>query len=350
MRNAIYIIIRSLMQIGFYFYFKKITVYGKEKIPKEGGVILSPNHQNGVIDPFIVGGNYGDIITSLTRADVFGGFMHWIFTQMKMIPVYRIRDGYESLKNNDKIFEKCYSILGKGRPLQIFSEAKQHENYYLMPISKGSSRIAIKAQKKYPNQNIYIIPIGINYSNRRNPFGFIHLVYGDPIVIKEHLDDSISEIDQINNLRSELSIKMKKCMWIPENSEHYSKQCSVIKTLSGNESFKNIRKLLKETNTYSQAKPLDRYKKIIGTIGYTLNLPILIFTSWVLSKFKDIVYYSTVKFYIGLIFLPIWWIILFYFSVSMASNYGILIVLTAIITLYIRQNDNNKIFDKNNLY
>ena len=35
------------MQFGFYFYFKKITVYGKDKIPKNGGIILSPNHQNG---------------------------------------------------------------------------------------------------------------------------------------------------------------------------------------------------------------------------------------------------------------------------------------------------------------
>ena len=84
MKNAIYIGIRTLMQIGFYFYFKKITVYGKKNIPKKGGLILSPNHQNGVIDPFIVGGNYGGIITSLTRADVFGGIMHWIFTQMNI--------------------------------------------------------------------------------------------------------------------------------------------------------------------------------------------------------------------------------------------------------------------------
>ena len=42
------------MQIGFYFYFKKIKVYGKEKLPKKGGVILSPNHQNGVIDPKVI--------------------------------------------------------------------------------------------------------------------------------------------------------------------------------------------------------------------------------------------------------------------------------------------------------
>ncbi len=346
MRNPIYFGIRSIMQIGFYFYFKKITVYGKEKIPKNGGVILSPNHQNGVIDPFVVGVKHGGVITCLTRSDVFGGILHRLFTAMKMVPVYRIKDGYGSLKNNDAVFEKCYKLLGGKQTVQIFSEGRQHENYFLIPISKGSSRLALTAQKKYPNQNIYMMPIGINYSNRRNPLAFIHLVYGDPLLIKDYMDDSISEVKQINNIRDSLEARMKLCLWIPDKNEDYSKQCSMIRDLKGKESFKEIRDKLSGVKEFKELKSLTFIQKIIGSIGYILNAPVLIITKWVLSKFKDKVYYSTVKFYCGLFLLPIWWIIIL-FSVSFIKiEYSITTVITAIICLYIRQNNQNIIFNK----
>ena len=336
---------RSIMQLGFYFYFKKITVYGKDKIPKDGGVILSPNHQNGVIDPFIVGGNYGNIITSLTRADIFGGSFHWLFTAMNMIPVYRIRDGYSSLKNNDLIFKKCYKLLEKGNPIQVFSEGRQHENYFLMPISKGSSRLALSAQKKNPKQKIYILPIGINYSNRRNPLSFIHLVYGDPILINDYLDEGISEVKQTNNIRHELSIRMKKCLWLPNKSDEYANQCSIINNLKGNESFKEIRDLIGKTKEYKKPRPLKSFEKILGLLGYILNAPVLIITNNILSKFEDIVYYSTVKLFCGLFLLPLWWGILLFSIYFIEINCAIIIVFTAIFTLYIRQNNQNIIFN-----
>ena len=334
------------MQIGFYFYFKKITVYGKKNIPKKGGVILSPNHQNGVIDPFIVGVDYGGIITSLTRADVFGGIMHWIFTQMNMIPVYRIRDGYSNLKNNDLIFQKCNSILGKGNPVQVFSEGKQHENYYLIPISKGSSRMAISAQKKYPDQNMYILPIGINYSNRRNPLSFIHLVYGKPIFVKDYIKKNIPEVNQINNLRSILTKRMRECLWIPEKNKNYTKQYSLINTLKGNESFEEIKKMIQEIDYYKKPRTLKLYEIAIGGIGYILNAPVLIATKFCLSRFNDIVYYSTVKFYCALLLLPLWWVSILLLGRYVGFIYSVPILFISIISLYIRQNNQNIIFNK----
>ncbi|OUV50032.1 MAG: hypothetical protein CBC76_03180 [Flavobacteriaceae bacterium TMED116] len=337
------------MQIGFYFYFKKIKVYGKEKLPKKGGVILSPNHQNGVIDPFIVGVDYGDEITSLTRADIFGGLLHKAFTAMKMIPVYRIRDGYNSLKNNDSIFDLCYSLLGKGKPVQIFSEGRQHENYYLMPISKGSSRMALTAQKMFPKQNIYIIPIGINYSNRRNPLAFIHLVYGDPIKIKEFIDKDLPEVKQINNIRDELTIRMKKCLWLPEKNEQNINQYSYINNLSGKESFEEIRNSLNMVSSYKESRELNKIEKIFSFAGYLLNLPFLLITNKVLSKIDDVVYYGTIKLVCGIFLLPLWWAILILITNFMNIQYSLIIVLASIITLYIRQINRNIIYNSKKL-
>ena len=347
MKNIFYYTVRSIMELGFYFYFKKITVYGKEKIPREGGVIVSPNHQNGIIDPFVVGGNYPDVLTSLTRADVFGGFFHSVFTAMNMIPVYRIRDGFDSLKYNDSVFEKCYKLLESENSIQIFSEARQHENYFLIPISKGSSRLAFNAQKKYPNKNIYLQPVGINYSSRRNPLAFIHLVYGDPILVKEYIDPAISEPKQINLLRNALQSAMKSCLWIPDNGKEHEKQCEIINNLTGKESFDEIRKTIKnidKTSIKNEFWSKSKHKeyllnKLVGGMGLILNWPILYLTKLVLSKIDDVVYYSTAKFYCALFFLPIWWILQWIFISSYGIEYSIITVFSSIISLYIRQNN-----------
>lgn len=337
------------MQIGFYFYFKKIKVYGKEKLPKKGGLILSPNHQNGVIDPFIVGGDYGDEITSLTRADIFGGILHKAFIAMKMIPVYRIRDGYNSLKNNDSIFNLCYNLLGKGKPVQIFSEGRQHENYYLMPISKGSSRMALTAQKMFPKQNIYIIPIGINYSNRRNPLAFIHLVYGDPIKIKEFIREDLTEVKQINNIRDELTVRMKECLWLPEKSEQYINQYSHVNSLSGDETFIEVRDKLRTVNKFKESRNLNYFEKGISFVGFLLNLPVLLLTNKVLSKVDDVVYYGTIKLVCGIFLLPLWWSILILTTNFMNIQYSLILVFSSIITLYIRQINKNIIYNNKKL-
>ena len=47
-------------------YFRRFRVVGKENIPNEGGAILfSPNHQNALLDPLLVGTTAGKSIHSL---------------------------------------------------------------------------------------------------------------------------------------------------------------------------------------------------------------------------------------------------------------------------------------------
>ena len=63
-----------------YVYFRNIEVHGLENIPKDGGVLFSPNHQGAFLDPLLIGSMTPSKITSLTRSDVFGGPFQWFFT------------------------------------------------------------------------------------------------------------------------------------------------------------------------------------------------------------------------------------------------------------------------------
>ena len=94
-------------------YFRKIKVNGLENIPKDGGILFSPNHQGAFLDPLLVGSNLPKTATSLTRRDVFGGPLQWFMDALKMLTDYRIRNGYSNLKKNEGIFESCKSLLFK---------------------------------------------------------------------------------------------------------------------------------------------------------------------------------------------------------------------------------------------
>ena len=199
-KSLFYHFLRNYLKFYGYIYFRDIKIYGKNNIPKKGGLLFSPNHQSAFIDPVLVASYNSGKILSLTRSDVFGGPLQWFLDAMEMLPIYRLRNGYSNLKKNEEIFEKCYEVLGKGKKMQMFSEGGLHTEYYLKRISKGSSRIAYNAQKKYPNQNIYIIPVGINYGHHEKPRCSIQLVFGKAIKIKEYMNANNLESENINNI------------------------------------------------------------------------------------------------------------------------------------------------------
>ena len=165
-------------------YFRNFKVVGRENIPQNGGVLYSPNHQNALIDPLLVGTTATASIYSLTRSDVFGGPLQWFLDAMQTLPVYRIRDGYDKLKKNKAVFERCHQLLSNKENLMMFSEGKHHEEYYLLRLSKGSARLAMKAQLQSTHP-IYIQPVGLNYGNHLHPRHDCTVVYGNSINLKE---------------------------------------------------------------------------------------------------------------------------------------------------------------------
>lgn len=71
MRKLILRAFRQYLRVGFFFYYKRFKVYGKENIPKEGAVMFLPNHRNMLIDPLVVAVSTNRLPTFLTRSDVF---------------------------------------------------------------------------------------------------------------------------------------------------------------------------------------------------------------------------------------------------------------------------------------
>ena len=338
MKKLFYYFTKYIIRIITNCYFRKIRIYGLENIPKNGGVLFSPNHQGAFMDPLLIGCNIDRPVTSLTRSDIFGGPMQWFMDALKMLPVYRIRNGYTNLKKNEAIFNRCKKLLSDNQWIMMFSEAGHHNEFFLKPLSKGSSRLAYEAQETSDNP-IYIVPVGINYGHHRNPLCDLHLVFGEAIIIKSFIEASGEKPERINAIRKSLELHMKKCLWLPEQDEHYEDRKKLIHSANTKMSFQEMKKGL-EKKILPQKKRIEKqkwHKLIIGLISIP-NAPPLIILKKILGLFKDVVFYSSIKMSAGFILFIFWWTIIFLcVCILFGWNIGMIVTVVCVISLYVRQ-------------
>ena len=339
MKNIFYFSLKYLLRFYNYIFFRNIKIYGYDKIPKDGGILFSPNHQGAFLDPLLVGSMTPKKITSLTRSDVFGGPLQWFLDALQMLPVYRIRNGYSNLKKNDAIFEKCFDLLGSGKFLLMFSEGGHHHEYYLKNLSKGSSRLAFQAQKKYPKKKIYIQPVGINYGHHTQPRSSLHLVYGNPLLISKYTNQKKSEAENINLIREALQLRMKDCLWIPEDSTIYKQQKDCINSRTTKMDFFQLKFAIEaKIKQLSKRKKRTNITRFIAGILSIPNIIPLFITRKVVNKFKDPVFNSSMKYAMGVFLFPAYWILTSIIINSMfGNNLMALYIFICLLFLFVRQ-------------
>ena len=193
-------------------YFRNHEYRGQNKIPKNAGVIYAVNHQNAFLDPIVIAGRTRQPTHFLTRADIFKKpFVAKILSQLYMLPIYRQRDGANTVKMNEKTFNQCYDILSNNGQLIIFPEGNHHYKKSLRSFKKGIARIALGAAEKNNYKiPLYIVPLGIDYGNHFNMNGDLLLNAGDPISIDEYYDKYQKEpAETINKLTAHVYEKLK---------------------------------------------------------------------------------------------------------------------------------------------
>ena len=187
-RSYIHITLRNL-------FLKDVEVRGLENIDPNKPMILAANHQNALVDALLVGTSIKQQVLFLARADIFEKpIITKILRYFKMLPVYRIRDGYDSLKKNEDIFDQCVKYLGANSTLILFPEGNHADKRHFRSLKKGLARIAFEAESKNDFKlGLQVIPVGVDYSHYRKFRSKATVIIGDPIEIsslKEVYDQS----------------------------------------------------------------------------------------------------------------------------------------------------------------
>ena len=223
MKKRWYLIFKRYIQLGLFFFTKKITVTGKHHIPKEGAILFAVNHPNGLLDPLVVTTNTPRITHYLVRAAIFKKpIVRKLLATLNLMPIYRIRDGVKELSKNTKIFEDCYDILHRKEALMIFPEGSHDRRRSIRPISKGFTRILFGAMDKYPSLNIQIIPVGVTYQNVGTSPAKVAICFGTPIEANElyNREDLNTSIKQ---LKDAVAFQLKTLSVHIPLDEHYLK-------------------------------------------------------------------------------------------------------------------------------
>jgi len=208
-----YYILRIL--IGFYskVYFRKLYFTGLDKLPKDRPLILALNHPTAFIDPILMGGATLQARNFLLRGDMFrkGKWVEAFLHNIKCIPIFRFRDGFAELKNNQATMEYCYDLLGEGQNLVILAEGIAKHEKRMRPIQKGTARMAFGAYEKHNRSDIAVIPVGINYTDSLQFRSVVYADVGDPIPIQDFLEDHAKNPRRaIKRLTDRLSKEMRQ--------------------------------------------------------------------------------------------------------------------------------------------
>ena len=151
--------------------------------------MLLPNHQNALLDALLIAINSNRKPYFLTRSGVFSNTLfRSLFHFFRMLPVYRMRDGRDTLTKNEAIFQRCTELLSKGEAVVIFPEANHNLERRVRPLSKGFTRILFRTMEQNEGLEILLMPLGMNYYRAAAFPDMASVYYGEPFPLSALYD------------------------------------------------------------------------------------------------------------------------------------------------------------------
>ncbi len=298
-----YLLIKFIVGIAHNFlYYKKIYVLNRENVPENEAVILAPNHQNALMDALAVLFSLRGKLVFVARADMFKkDFVAKILRFFGIVPIFRIRDGRESLKNNQKTFDVSSQVLLRKNKFTILPEGNHFGERRLRSLKKGFARIAFQAAESSNfKTNVKIIPTGLEYENYFHARKNLIVNFGKPIQLADYYA-SYRENPQktIADLTKELKKRMLKLMIHIENRKYYETyeticslfRCQTAKSRKATDVFQADKKIIQRLDNYlennpTQADVIDEKAKTVRNAARKYDLPLFLFTHGESSFFK----------------------------------------------------------------
>ena len=313
-----YNIVKSWLRIGLFFYYTKIKVVGRENIPKNKPIMLLANHQNALIDPLMIGMNCGVKPFFLARSDLFKNplvskFLH----HLQMIPIYRFRDGKDTLKNNPAIFKKCGDLLVQGETVMLFPEGNHGiQRRVRWPMHNGFVRMIFAALEKEPDLDIRILPVGLNYLEAEGFPDSVSMYIGKDFAVQDYYDPN-DLTGSSTKLKGEIYNRLKVLTTHIPDEETYdnvlaalnNQKVDYLKPNVVNEIIEGIDPNILATPNKGKSRGFSGLIKIIFTL---INFPvILLWNKRVKSIGIDIEFRTTLRFMLSLILFPAYYLLLY---------------------------------------
>ena len=201
----------------------------KGELPKDGAVIIAPNHTSTLMDAMVVLRTRKEPTVFGARADIFkkpaiAAFLRYI----RIVPMARIRDGAQSVLKNIETFAEVDEVLAHGVPFCIFPEGRHRPMHSLLPIGKGVARIAFASAAK---RQTYVVPTGIEHGSFFRYRYPCTVTFGDPIDVNAFLKDheASSEAETFQAFRNEIGRRISSLITYIPDDENYEAAWQAVK-------------------------------------------------------------------------------------------------------------------------
>ena len=251
--------------------YRRYQVEGTENIPADGSVIWAANHTNALMDPMVMLSSTRGRKVFVARADIFK--KEWArkaLSFLRVMPIYRIRDGIDAVKHNDEAIAKATGVIMDGVPFVIFPEATHRPKHSLLKLSKGIFHIAESAiEQSKDGRQVYILPIGVEYGDYFRFRNDVLIRFGKPLNITEfiskHKDETLPVAMQ--QLREILTRSLADQIAYVPDDEDYDAIWEYAKLKAGNPQY--FKKALKEIES-RDGKKLRGLLKIQAVDKYAI--------------------------------------------------------------------------------
>ncbi len=207
--------------------YRKTATIGEERIPKDGAVIIAPNHSNALMDALNVLRSHEGATVFGARADLFKRKpIAAIMTFLRILPMVRERDGIRNVLGNIDTMNTISEALGDGTPFCMFCEGTHRTMHSLLPLKKGIFRTAWTTLDQNPGKKVYIVPVGLEYGDYFRYRSTCLIEYGEPLDFGEFVDnhDNMPQGEVYLALSRELQDRMSKLItYIPDNDDYEAK-------------------------------------------------------------------------------------------------------------------------------
>jgi 1-acyl-sn-glycerol-3-phosphate acyltransferase len=185
-----YWLLKPYFYFAYWLYHRKIVILGKENIPKKKPVIYAPNHPNTLHDDLSIVFSAPHQVVWLGRADMFKSRIARPFLKfLKIIPVYRIRDGKESLSYNDKTFREAIRVLQSNNAIGLYPEGDNSLNRQMKSHKKAIPRIVFLGGELTDfTLDVKIVPTGIFFDQNHNFGRRLLIIFGKPLDVKDYYE------------------------------------------------------------------------------------------------------------------------------------------------------------------
>lgn len=267
-RSAGYELFRYYVRFAFWLTHRSVVVTGRRLIPEGKPVIFAPNHQNALMDPLALVCTNANQTVWLARADIFKSkAARPALKFLKLLPVYRIRDGKENLSNNEEIFTRVIGILENKQTVALFPEAAHSGKRQMLPHKKAIPRIALEAEERNNfGLDLQIVPVGIYYSHYWHFNRTLIVQYGEPLSVAGFRDEYAENPQKATiSLRDEI-YKRLSGLTLQINSSYYQEY----------ENFRSVAgKAYSETRNFSPnpvVQRLEAERDLISKLEYLENM------------------------------------------------------------------------------